>query len=721
MKKQTRKVNMLALSVIAGGTALATAAPAVAQGINFGIWGNDGGSSTENLSSDSVNWFSVSARNGNTAWENFRKFSGLEPKYLDGELNELEGFDRKVCEKSNTIWYTVNNNNGSYYWVNTINGTDKRTILTKDGKLASTADHKAIGVNGTVLNPALTYGVKPTQKQIDAMIKEYGTAKLNSQPWTLVCSGSLVGAQPQGNKWTEYKDKDGKATRDRNDALEKTRATGKVKSWTNPINVNLIAKPDFDPGKIALQSQSKANVTQFGNLWKQAQAEDLNGKSIEDVNTLVESAMSKDKAASYEMDLNDQNKEAIAEGGVMSINQFNQPGTITVRETETVIEKRTCEKKYELENEEWVPSTTCSGWGEEKVGVGSTVSTTNTTQNNVGFWQILVVQCNPEEFNKVKSALKTDVVSSELVNQGEGSAGVIKTIMYNDTTQKKLGNPSQTDGVLRRTAQNGFYDKECGLQCYAPPTSRVSGGDDGRIQPNELPAYSPGKDGGTGVKISDDSKFDGKNLAIFRDNDPKRTITINLWRPEIAPKATPKTTTVFKDPNGTPGADGSAGEFVMTDSKKNSVFGSDSVAEQKGWDKATFKSPNVSVLDGSHNVFNVRANWPSEKGNPQVLNAAWEYDVTGKADIPTTVGVSKNVSTPVMKNVGTVEAPIEGRCFAMFNSNAEDLGSEYLNANTGSGTSSGFENPFAYKTEGDERIYNNPYNIVIDFVRATAE
>lgn len=771
------KKRSLASAIMAGGMLVTALAPtAGAQGIDTDIWGLPHDGSDMGNRVGKVNWFSISGTNGKSAWQIFKENNNLHEVVFQDRLEALK-VDVDVCEKSDTVWFTGarDQEKGWWYWASWPDADTRMVLFNADGTLKSKAEHEKFGTIGTILSPYASIGAKPTQAQVNALFKQKGLS-VNNHPWSIMCSGSFVPSDPQPvpDEWTEYtRAKDPKdpverhpddpktpgnttpgdesLTRNRNEALETTVETGVKKSWTDIINVNITGTPDIDPGKLPLEAQAATETTEFGELYKEAANNKHNGTTVDEMQKKVDEALATDSKAKYTMDLNKKNQDAIAEGGVMSFQQFDQPATITVSETVTTIEKRECTKTYTYKDGEWVPNTTCTDWTKEEVDKGSRVSNDLGTQKQVGFWQMLVVQCNPTEFESVKSALGDNVATSQMVEQENGVAGVLTTKTWKTVPAggKKLGSAAQPDPLVK-TSQDSFYDKECGLMCMADSagTGIKGTGPSGNLISEDLPSPDdPGiKNGGVGVTVQDKTSgsavpndFNGKNLKIFRDNKIGRTITVNQWEPMI-PVTSDGTlsTAVFKDPDGTPSSPSSTGNFWLTDKDGNNVFDpKGSVTNQKGWDKSYFRAANSAVLEGAQNVFGVRANWTSEQNKPEVLSVAWEYGVEGTAKgIPTTVGFGPetangadgetNVPASVLSNPKDLTANIEGRCFAMFNDNERDLGGKYINDNTGSGSGTAFDSRFVQRpTLGEDGKWTepgtDPYNIVIDVVRATSE
>lgn len=752
---KNNKALKLTNAVLLGAvSATMVASPALAQD-STGIWG-DGKLNPNDYGESKVRWVTVGTNSISTAWDKFNHYHGLSSSNFKSQLSAL-GVDQEVCKSSKTIWFVVGNNDvsGGYYWVGNKVTSDVKTILFNNGSLSSWDTHYKYGTVGTIRNPILSIGPGPTQDQVNKIYNKYGEAKLESRPWSIICSGQFESPPPQpaGEKWTEYKagdpdsnptftkqnpndpstpNVDESITRSRNLAWQQVKETGVSAEFKNPIVLNMDARPDIDPGVKELKAQSQTTKTSFGNLYEQAFEGELNNKTVAEMTTLVNTAVDKDKKLQPEIDLSDQNKEALAEGGVMTVSQKDQPGTIVVKETETVITKRECTRDYVLTNGEWVlGKASCSSWGDEKIGKGSTVNSTPGTQKNKGYYQILVVQCNPEEFKAVKAALGSKIQSVKETNVENGVAGYIQTKVALEGTEKQLGYTNVGNAALNKTGSMEFYDKECGIMCYAPTATNDSGLDaggnkNGVIDSGDMPnnTLSDPSDGdGTGVKAGG---VISQEIVFPRDNK-FRNFTVGAWRPmdSLNPSDEAQSTVIMTDPNGTPTAE--TGDFVLATKDGKPVFGSGEAVEQKSWDVKEFKTPTTAVISGEVTEFQAKANWPSEAEKPHRFAVGWEYDIQGSADaVPTTHAIKLSGGTPnaaVTSNPATLFATIQGRCFSNFSDGVANgkpnpetnVTANYVSKNTGSGALA--ESPFTTSIGNN----NDRYNMTLNFVRSVAE
>lgn len=346
------------------------------------------------------------------------------------------------------------------------------------------------------------------------------------------------------------------------------------------------------------------------------------------------------------------------------------------------------------------------------------------TPQEKGFWQIIAVHCNPEDY---KNAMNAADGAIEVSSQADAS-GYLTKVAYSKTYQRTpsnmdFGNKTNPNAALKRTGDLGFYNKECAFECVADKsTSGSTNGSNKNIR-NASPADGANGSVGDGWGAVSEN-VNNNSFDFFRDNIDKE-IKLDVWYPKSVNGVKydnhgAKTTTITKWNQGTPnGSQG--GKFVMTDKNNRPVFkdnGNDNVPNQSNWNTKTFTGKNISILSGTHNEFKVRADWASEDGYPHVLNVKWEYAPKIDTKVATTgIGFKAN-GVPARDAANIVSMPIQGKCYAQFGGNtAPQLKADFQN-HTGSDKPNGLDKKLPEMpnmTGGDkDKLY-------IKFVRSTTE
>lgn len=249
-------------------------------------------------------------------------------------------------------------------------------------------------------------------------------------------------------------------------------------------------------------------------------------------------------------------------------------------------------------------------------------------------WQLITVKCNADEFRELMST----VGGSVYIDNGAQAFNVGYTPVVGINTTSRLGNPADSNALVRTTATNTFFTKtlscERAVQCTpernaAFPESTYNG-----FSNDTFDKRSP-----LGAQAILDNWHIQYNIPtgfeFFRDN-AGHPIRLNINYPKIIGGASgeffpfassAKLTMISRHYQGTPGED----LFSISDGKGN---------------HSHFKN-NVLTLPGQVNRPNVHGAWASEEGKPQKLNVSWAYDVLMTAKVPTVVNGEKILDSAI--------------------------------------------------------------------------
>lgn len=255
------------------------------------------------------------------------------------------------------------------------------------------------------------------------------------------------------------------------------------------------------------------------------------------------------------------------------------------------------------------------------------------------FSQMIGANCNKEEFEKAVGNVKkaADGTSAEILkatgSQTTGNTPEYRGVAYTPTYKSIQDAMSRNGGSLpfgdAGHAQNGatgtneFYNSSCYF-----PTEK----------------HGDAVQTANGDRIGASAEGNGNYLAFTRDNTDNQ-LNFSVVKPDvdnISPgntvkpltNDTPFATLVTRWEDGTPGPSSEGGTFTMTDDSSNKVFttGNGKFSIPSNVDDAKSQAigksnSTAAVLNGVHNTFNVKADWPSESGKPERINLAWLYDV----------------------------------------------------------------------------------------------
>lgn len=701
-------------------------------------------------------WRTVNSSNGTTAWQKFVSNSELPESKVESEVRQRTG-NLELCKKSNRIWYVQSLGvpyNGVVY---------KGWSYDFSGYTHGDYWNYARANDSSIENPvAVLNSTKPNLAQVDSF-KNWDRLnngnRIDVRPgYVIICSGSFDNYEPKKRTVTKEVSRESKES-------DKTQYTEPI-NYTTEVTPQIVDNKGQDPiGNNNLHHQKETVPTNFGEVYKKYS--DVKNAKVEDIKREVEEAIQKDKDLNHgTLDLDEQNKAGMAEGGVLNFSERTQYASISASKRTTTVKTKTCtyisEYDYNL-----------GRYGEEKescvdnpdtVVVSYTSATNGGTQKQTGFWQMISVHCNANDFNNLinnvegvrvldsgdatkglsavavtknyqqqpnnldfgdTSNIDSNIVNNIYDNSGDKTAraerssqGALNIIIdKNDVNLAGVENSGKISRALSGTL--GFYDKECPFECT--PSNNVANGAsslNGAINnlSNTPQAKNDSKVGGGAT--SDDNT--AEKFEFFRDNNNNK-LQVDVWYPKsnnvVKYKGeAPLTTTISRWLEGTPAVNSTnGGQFSFNSVKGNKLFtGTEKVKTQKNWSIDTFSNSTSTVIPGLHNEFNAKSTWASETDKPQKLNFKWEYAPNVTTNIQTNnVGFGKN-STVNYGTSSTVGTPIQGKCYAYFgNMEASDT-SSIFHENTGSGTSNELDGHLL------ETTGNSNAQLVINFVRAVS-
>jgi len=688
-------------------TALTLAAPSTSFAANGGgdTGGGTGGGGNGGGSQTSVQWASITNKNAGKAYSKFLGKTGLPKANVEREIRKRVG-DLNVCKRSNVIWFIKSGGNWTFNYTGATHG-------------------KAWNGRGTIENPKTKYGSRgPTDAEIRAFKvwdKTENKTKINKKPgYTIICSGAF--SMPD-KKWKEVS--------------KSSNTTSKDKKYTNPYtwttdikrqNIQKKAKGTINKDLIGEENLTDQKGTpvksNFGKLWDKVKAGKYKNLKTSELKKKVDAAVKKDESKAHgTVNLNAKNKAGMAEGGVLNVYERTLPATITSTEKVTTVTTTTCNftQKWDMKKGKYKDPTKKCKDTKAKSSKFS-VSASKATQQNTGFWQMLSVHCNKIE---LEALLKADK-SIKVVDTGDSTKGIAAVVYSKKYKQQPaeldFGDAENSNKAKAATGLLGFYDKECPFDC-TPSSNSGDGASNANGATknkgtNSENVVSGGKYGATS---------DGKSnnfFEFFRDNEEK-AVSVDVWYPKSSgvvkyDKKAPKTTTIIRDPEGTPGVTGKdGGKFTMKTKGGTELFTKAQDAKtQKNWSEDIFSNSNATILKGLEREFLVKATWASDTNKPQVINTKWEYD----ADVSTKF-FGKNVgfgakSAQKTGSVVTASTPIEGKCYSNFGTKSQFDTSKLFNTNTGTGTTNGLDkNVLEKATKPQEK----QTNLVFNFVRSTTE
>lgn len=531
-------------------------------------------------------------------------------------------------------------------------------------------------------------------------------------------------------------------------------------SWNTQINPEVVNAAGEDIiGVNNLNSQSSTATSTFGALYDSiatSGAGDYNSKVA-----AIDSAIAADANTLHaSVNLNANNQAGLAEGGVLSVNEFTRNATLSLDQawSETRSRTATCDYRRGTTTLANPPNCNYTAWSPWQEDVGSrnhSVTRNLGTQPNTGFWQILSVHCNPTELGSLLDSISGEQIVSQTAGVDENSTTVLYTRKFDSraaalTAREILGNDLLSlSAPVARTGQLGFYDKECNLVCVASP-SAASGASsaNGALTNQSITTNQGGKSYLGGALFN--SEVNSNYLEIFRDNND-RDVTLNTAYPRSTdpqfkyggtypnaatgtgtvtiPASAPVSTTITRWGSGTPAtAADTGGQFSMVavapGGTRVQLFQPTATAPttQLNWATNPYQSLNSTTLNGFYRSFIIKATWASEADLPQVLNVKWEYRPTVWTRFPSAVGFTNTAGNALQINsFGVLDQAVDGRCYAQYGTDSRDLNlGARVQASTGTGTTNTLDSALVEAANGDQS-WEIQSNLVLKFVRAVSE
>lgn len=684
--------------------------------------GEGGGNSGGNLRG-AVHWTSIAFDQKGKAWDGFLKFEVATGRGKSWVIQEVEDrvHSNKVCQNSNVIWYLKSTSTGKwvYNYSQATHGSKWNNYPTNVKKSSIEKPHEVRGQRAPLAAEIRAF--KDWDKSSNGGI-------INGIPgYVIICSGAY--------------NNDGSTPPDKVRTEPETRTEKNQVSYTfdKPHSYSTSIMPQLseynkdgklvDPiGKDNLEIQEANNSrTNYGVAIDKIANGSLKG-NMNTVKSNLESAIAKDEKLKVNntRDLSANNQAGMAEGGILNVSGFENWASITVTRNDSVRYDRTCTYRATWNSSKGkfnAEKKTCTAWKKKTTNGTPHVIKTKPTQKNSGFWQMLSVHCNAEDFKALANSGNGVKTISQGNTNNKVAAAVNSKVYQKRPTVLDFGDKRNSNAAKKATANLGFYDKECPFDCTpAKSTSSGASSNNGAVN----------NSGNTGKKGADkygatSGGLNNNSFDFFRDNGQK-DVKVDVWYPANVSGVSykgqaPKTTTVTRWAEGTPGTTGkNGGKFAMKTKSGTTLFNGKTkeAAPQKNWSTDTFDTANSTSLPGLHNEFTVQASWASEKDKPQQLNVKYEYE----ANVSTVfygkgLGFTKDGSK-VAQRLGTtvnVAAPIEGKCYVNYGTNDDVDTTKVFHDNTGSGT----------KNNLDGQLLEGPgnkaqkTNLVVRFVRATAE
>ena len=525
-----------------------------------------------------------------------------------------------------------------------------------------------------------------------------------------------------------------------------TTVTG-ITAWNAQVSSELNDADGVDPiGANNLNGQLATKESNFGRLANAIAKEgagSYDGKLVE-----FQNAIAKDASEGHAtLELNEKNKQGIAEGGVLSVSEFTHRATVALSQSWSESRTRNVTCDYKPGGQELATPSNCSygewsPWSEDSGSRTHRIGSPLTTPQNTAFYQIVSVHCNPAELAAALAAYGIEGRDYTMVRQFEADRK-ITAILYTTSQAKRPTGPdakifgvkSVSSPALARTGDLGFYDKECTAQCSTDPSGSGASTANGAV--SNASETSNRSDGGNGGAV-----YDGSNsnyFEMFRDNDPRR-ITVNTayptgdWKTFDYKGEAPIATTVTMWSGSTPGAPKAAGGGQFTISAVNGsgtkklFTGNTAPTTQtnftltSGRPVQAFSGPYATKIAGPYRTFEVGGTWASEATKPVVLNVKWEYQPQTLVLLPFNVGFTSDGKATTATNAGTRYQKIDVACYAAFGDTTSAPAAYDAARYTGTGTTNSVDANIldAAMVDGTNARQDHQ-NLVVRFVRGVAE
>jgi hypothetical protein len=662
-------------------------------------------------------WVSVVGEKG-AAYDKFVEL-GRWGGQTDGLVNSrIGGNGVGICRDSNVIWFIRSGQGG---WTYNYTG--------------GTHGPSSGGVAGSIEVPYSQYGRAPIAAEINAF-KDWDAGqnggRIDGVPgYTIICSGKFI--QPD-RVWS------GSSTRVTSDGKTGEKSYTYPHTWyTNIDRQALKGDGGIDTiGDNNLHSQVTVQRTSFGELYDSLNTTAGQGMSPSELETAVIKGTSglDIQRERPKVDLDAKNKEGMAEGGILNVISRVKNATISTVEYTKVTTTTHCNYRQTWNSywAGWNPVTQ-NCWDTNVTNVTRTSSKSELgTLETKSFWQMLAVHCNKEEFDALIASDHTVHYNVQLPSvaqtKTEDPTRTISAVAYTRQflgAPKNLdfGNPYHPDATKAKTGNVDFFDKECPFDC-TPSNASASGAStaNGAVDNIGMKNFVASTPLNPYLFGAESESTNTNKFEFFRDNAPKN-IKVDTWYPKSVNGVTykgeaPLTTTITRDPKGTPSLDGSGGgKFTMKSSKGDTLFGGAlaNVNTQKNWDSSTFSGPTATILKGLHNKFSVQSTWASDADKPQAFNFKWEYAPTVKTSIPVTSIGFGLVGGQNVGDFGIVSTDIQGKCYTYFGKAPTDPAPNVISEfgdNTGTGTVNNLDKGLLTGDKAAAKLTTN-------FVRSTTE
>lgn len=668
-------VAALTLGIVASPMATSIASANTGGGIGGG--GGPGGAYS------GFQWMSVAYAEKGKAYNEFvNKHSKHSVQTTETQIRARVG-NLDVCKNSNVIWFIA-----SQGWTYNFTGVTWPTNPL---------------VAGTIENPHSRMGERaPSAAEVQAFRdwdRNQNGHRVGAEPgYTIICSGAF--SKPDEKWYSEQVVSRPTETSSYSDRQPYSYSTDVAPQPLSGATGDEIGKDNLN-----IQS-TEIKKTKFGELYDAVNTEAGRGITPDDLRARVKDAKIRDGSTERDaVNLNAKNKEGMAEGGVLNVSERTRWATITT--TQTINKERIKGCDY---IRRWNPSTgnynaaeayNCREWDRETGRSSSSSKAIDGAAQQTGFWQMLSVHCNLEEFN----ALMASDPSIQRISGNEESGAITAVVhskKYNQQPSKlDFGDAGNGNAAKAKTGHLGFYDKECPFDC--------------------VPV------GGSGGNAKSENSS-GNNFEFFRDNSAKE-ISVTPWAPKNVSGVThdgktASTTTVTRWNEGTPSIEGvEGGKFTMKTADGTNLFSANNnktLPVQKNWNTTTFNNkPNAAVLSGQHTDFTVSSTWASAEGKPQAMNIKWEYAPSVSSNIAVNgVGFNRYGEARV-DGYGTVAAPIEGKCYGQFGTSVSLNTVDAFGSSTGTGSTNTLDGNLIEGVGSDPKTIKS--NLVTNFVRATTE
>lgn len=695
--KKIQKALITALLAIGLVSGTVTAASASTGGTGGGT---GGGGSTGQQSG--FYWASVTSSSAGSAYNQFLSKTGLTRSFAESQVSQRVG-STSVCQNSDVIWFLM----GPQIWAYNFQG-----YPTWDTHWM---------FRGSIQYPQSLAGPLPSSVQYQHFIdwdngiggkRRFNQGVNGKYGYTIVCNWAIT--RPIT---TRYSYPTPRVVKTQTDAT-----FTKPYSWTTEITRQPLAGDGGkDPiGANNLHNQLVDKKSNFGLLWDSLQ--NSSTRTPQQLTDSVNAALDKDKTLAHGVaSLDADNKAGMAEGGVLNVKEQTLYANVQTNEVKTVTTPIRCVHTATW-NSYWgaynAETTSCSDMPSSTTYARTTTKTTG-TQQNTGFWQMLAVHCNQAEFNAL---LASDSSLQKITTPDSTNAISGSVITKNYVTQPAkldFGDSTNTNAAKAKTGKLSFFDKECPFDCTPDATASGASSSNGATE-------NVGSTGAPLAPALSGAKSDNLNtnaFEFFRDNTAK-TIKVDTWYPKAGKGVAysgeaPLTTTISRDPNGTPSLDGSVGgKFTMKSTKGDYTLftgSSTKVNTQKNWDSTSFSGPTTTIFKGLQREFNLRATWASDANKPQAFNFKWEYAPTVTTTVPlSSIGFGA-LSTQNSGTKGSASTAIEGKCYSWFGTTTSSSTIAEFGANTGTGTTNNLDGSLLTGTKGAAA------KLTANFVRSTTE